>query len=468
MLASLAIGALVGAASGTAAAAPTVDAKSRLLTASDLPAGWHAGRAARTRLNLAATPCLRGLTSAAPTASAWARTTFAAASGLPAFSEALAVATASWYDREVAALAGCRRLSLTVNSKRVTATLAQTGLPAPVASSHAFSLGLTATGVPIGAVIVLFRTEGLDGEAIYLTIGPPTVATAEAMVDVAVSKAEGLAVPPPKIISVVSSPVKVARTSLGSVGYREIGSGPPLLMIMGFEGTMETWDPRFVDALAHEHKVVIFDNAGIGPTRKPGASITIDEMADQASALIGTLGLRRPDVLGWSMGTMIAQALAVLHPTQVHQLVLCAGYPGTGTVEPTQTAIKDLTAGTPQEALADLFPANQHVAATGYELAIASWPASAAAPAAVVAAQEQAIRHWWSGADRAGKRTGAISASTLILDGAADRLDPKMNAHRLQALIHGSDLELYPDAGHAFLFQDEKAVVAKIESFLSS
>ena len=64
-------------------------------------------------------------------------------------------------------------------------------------------------------------------------------------------------------------------------------------------------------------------------------------MADQTSALISALGLGRTDVLGWSMGGMIAQALAVLHPAQVRRLVLCATFPGVGTVMPPQATIND-------------------------------------------------------------------------------------------------------------------------------
>lgn len=105
---------------------------------------------------------------------------------------------------------------------------------------------------------------------------------------------------------------------------------------MGYGWTMEGWDPRLVHALARHNRVVMFDNAGIGHTQPlPGeltATLTIDAMADQTSALIDTLGLGRPDVLGWSMGGMIAQALAVLHPAQVRRLVLCATFPGTGAV----------------------------------------------------------------------------------------------------------------------------------------
>ena len=107
-----------------------------------------------------------------------------------------------------------------------------------------------------------------------------------------------------------------------------IGSGPSLVLIMGYGGTMQTWDPRFVNTLAMHNQVVIFDNAGIGDTQALPAPLTIDAMADQTSALISALGLGRTDVLGWSMGGMIAQALAVRHPAQVRRLVLCATFPG--------------------------------------------------------------------------------------------------------------------------------------------
>jgi pimeloyl-ACP methyl ester carboxylesterase len=102
--------------------------------------------------------------------------------------------------------------------------------------------------------------------------------------------------------------VRTAHTTMGAVGYRIVGSGPPLVMVMGYAGTMEVWDPRFVDALARHHRVVIFDHAGVGQTQVLPAPLTIDAMADQTSALISALGLGRPAVLGWSMGGMIAQA----------------------------------------------------------------------------------------------------------------------------------------------------------------
>jgi pimeloyl-ACP methyl ester carboxylesterase len=138
------------------------------------------------------------------------------------------------------------------------------------------------------------------------------------LVSVAVSACGSSSVKPTAATaSVVSAPVRIAHTRLGDVGYRVVGSGPPLVLIMGYGWTMEGWDPRLVHALARHNRVVMFDNSGVGRTQQLPAPLTIDAMADQTSALIDTLGLGRPNVLGWSMGGMIAQALALLHPAQV-------------------------------------------------------------------------------------------------------------------------------------------------------
>lgn len=267
--------------------------------------------------------------------------------------------------------------------------------------------------------------------------------------------------------SIVSAPVRIARTARGAVGYRVVGAGPPVVLIMGYTGTMENWDPRFVDALAESHQVVIFDNAGIGRTAPLPRPVTIDAMADQTAALLAALGLRRPDVVGWSMGGMVAQALAAAHPAQVRRLVLCATYPGIGAVPPSRGTISALAGGTLQGLISDLFPADQAAAFAAYASAIARYPAHPFAPAATAAAQARAIGLWWAGADPAGRLTARILAPTLIADGAADRLVPVANDHALARLIPRSRLALFPDAGHAFLFQEGPRFVALVESFLS-
>jgi pimeloyl-ACP methyl ester carboxylesterase len=268
--------------------------------------------------------------------------------------------------------------------------------------------------------------------------------------------------------SVVGAPVRIARTARGPVAYRTLGSGPPLLLIMGYAGTMETWDPLFVDTLARHYRVVIFDNAGTGATGALPAPLTIDAMAAQTSALIDALRLGRTDVLGWSMGGMIAQALAVTHPGQLRRLVLCAAFPGTGRIiRPPQRQIDALTSGNPQATAAALFPADQGFAFDAMSAELSLYPAHATAPAATIAAQGRASLGWFAGRDVAGRETARIAAPTLIADGAEDRLDAAFNAHVLAGLIRHSTLLLYPDAGHAFLFQEGAPFLARVETFLS-
>jgi pimeloyl-ACP methyl ester carboxylesterase len=312
--------------------------------------------------------------------------------------------------------------------------------------------GLTATNVTA-------RTRAADGwRALRRGIALGLVAVLASFALSACGSSPGKA---PGTASVVSAPVRIAHTRLGAIGYRVVGSGPPLVLIMGYAWTMEGWDPRLVHALARHNRVVMFDNSGVGRTQPlPGeltATLTIDAMADQTSALIDALGLGRPDVLGWSMGGMIAQALAVLHPAQVRRLVLCATFPGTGAVVPSQAATR---AGSD-------FPANQVNAYDAFKAAISEYPAAPAPSAATKVAQASAVIDWWDGTDAAGRKIARISVPTLIADGTADRLDPVANDHTLASLIPRARLMLYPDAGHGFLFQEGTPFASLIESFLT-
>jgi pimeloyl-ACP methyl ester carboxylesterase len=264
--------------------------------------------------------------------------------------------------------------------------------------------------------------------------------------------------------AVTSTPAEMAQTTLGPVGYREIGNGPPLVLIMGYGGTMETWEPQFLDTLARHFRVVVFDNAGIGATQALASPLTVDAMANQTSALIDALRLGPTDVLGWSMGGMIAQALAVLHPGQVRRLVLCATFPGVGTVIPPQAKINDLTNG---NGLSVLFPADQPMAADAFSAGSQSYPDAEAASAGVISAQADASLSWFHGTDAAGRKTSQITAATLVADGAEDQLDAVANSRTIARLIPGAKLLIYAGAGHGFLFQEGTPFAVTVESFLS-
>ena len=459
-----AVGVLV---SGCGESATVQRLRSRLLSAADLPAGWSSHTTGNVKL--ANTPCLSDL---AKRAKRWSYETAAFVEGesIPNLGEVLASGPGvdqAW-TRFADALASCRSATLVLGSIKVKAIVRPLAFPRVGSSSSAYAWALSVAGISIGSDLVFFQAGRYRGYLSYAGLGPPQTATVEAFARAAAAKARtGSTAPVPDTVSIASAPVQSARTRLGNVAYRAIGTGPPLLLITGFSGTMESWDPRFVNALAQHHRVITFDNAGIGKTGRLPAPLTIDTMADQTSALLDTLGLARTDVLGWSMGSMIAQALAVRHPIQVDHLILGAGYPGSGTtIRPSRAALDAFESGDPPKVMAALFPADQTAAQSTYLAAISSYPPAASAPADVVNTQKHAVDTWWNRADPTGPEASRITAPTLVADGTVDQLDPTANSRMLANLIPGAKLRLYPDAGHAFLFQDEATFTALIDSFL--
>jgi pimeloyl-ACP methyl ester carboxylesterase len=441
--------------------------QARLLSVADLPAGWSAVPANPQSAQTSA-PCLSSL-GTQPKGLTYQAASFVEGTAIPTATEVLATGPQiqrTWQDLG-RAMARCRTATITIAGNKVMATIRPLSFPHVAGVSSACAWAFTAGGVRIGLDMVLFLSGSYAGYLAYSDLGPPSVATVTAFAGAVTAKAEkGSTARIPDTVSIASVPVRAVHTTMGTVGYRAAGTGPPLVLIMGYGGTMQDWDRRFVDALAQHYHVVIFDNAGIGGTQALPVP-TIDAMANQTSALISALGLTRPSILGWSMGSMIAQALAVLHPSQVRRLILCASYPGDGTdLRPSQAAINALNSGNSQNETAVLFPPGQTAATNTYLAAISSYPAAPAAPADIVTAQARAVDQWWAGTDPAGQQTGRITVPTMVADGTADRLDPAANSHTLAGLIPGAKLTLYPDAGHAFLFQDQAAFLPMIYSFL--
>jgi len=295
----------------------------------------------------------------------------------------------------------------------------------------------------------------------------PRGASAPVGVGDAGAAASGAAAVTGRAADILSAPTLVAHTAEGEIGYREVGEGSPIVLVMGYGGSMDTWAPAFVDSLAAQHTVVVFDNAGVGQTTDLPAPLTVPAMADQTSALISALRLHRPAVLGWSLGGMVAQALAVRHPGQVSQLVLAATQAGTGASLPIPpAAAAALNSPNPAVVLSVLFPADQAAAARAYGQGILQYPDFYQASAAVKTAQNAALARWMAGDDPAGRAVGRIRVPVLVADGRSDALDPTANDVLLAHSLRRARLVLYPDAGHAFLFQDAAEFVPTVERFL--
>ena len=230
---------------------------------------------------------------------------------------------------------------------------------------------------------------------------------------------------------------------------------------------MDNGEPSFVDTLAAHHRVIVLDNAGTGETSALTAPLTITKMAVQTSAFITTLHLRGPAVLGWSMGGMIAQTLAVLYPWQVSRLILAATQPGNGGALPIPASVLAEQGSTNLATVIGLlFPPDQEAVGLAYFEAIFQYPDFYAAPAAAASAQLAAALSWIAGHELVGHLVGLVHVPTLGRGRNAGQVRPVANDYLLARSIPGARLVLYPDAGHGFLFVSgmERYVASGVQS----
>jgi pimeloyl-ACP methyl ester carboxylesterase len=193
-------------------------------------------------------------------------------------------------------------------------------------------------------------------------------------------------------------------------------------------------------------------------------------MADNTASLIRAFQLRRADVLGWSMGGMIAQSLARRHPRRVRRLVLCATAPGNRKAtfpEPDVLALLANPAASPLGVFSHLFP-DRPAAGPAYVQDIGSYRDSAplAAPE-VTQAQFGAAGLWLSGGEPSGRPLRRLKLPVLVGAGGADRILPADNSRHLAARLPNARLVVYPRAGHGFLFAHRRDWVRRVKRFLN-
>ncbi len=210
--------------------------------------------------------------------------------------------------------------------------------------------------------------------------------------------------------------------------YRVYGSGYPLIMVMGYSGTQDTWDPTFLDDLAKEYKVITFDNRGMGETTAGTREFTIPQFADDTAGFMDALGIQKANVFGWSMGTYISQELVLNYPQKVDRLVLNAADPGgPQAIQPTPDTLAKLTdtSGTPEERGMRLMPLlfpqewisqKKNLEYVKETLGTSTLPS----PAESVNKQTQATANWQGTWDR----LPTIESQTMLATGMEDVLTP--------------------------------------------
>jgi pimeloyl-ACP methyl ester carboxylesterase len=238
--------------------------------------------------------------------------------------------------------------------------------------------------------------------------------------------------------------------------YERRGSGPPLLMIMGRSGTYSHWGEPFLEDLERDFELILYDHRGVGASTRLDGPIAIREMARDAAGLIGALELESAHVLGISMGSMIAQELALAEPQLIRTLTLGCSYcggPGSALMseELQQRMAEAIASGDVQRAIRASFEANVSPAFAADEDAWARFlhiSLRRRVSLDVIVAQTQAcIDHDTSA------RLPEIELPTLVVHGTVDQVLPVANGHMVAGLIAGSRLELLDDVGHLFFWE---------------
>ena len=282
-----------------------------------------------------------------------------------------------------------------------------------------------------------------------------------------------------KTASNTTAPTLFLQVNDHSYAYRRFGSGSglPLLCLQHFTGTLDNWDPAVTDPLASGREVILFDNAGVG--RSTGeVPQTIAGMAGHAMAFLDHLGIKTCDVIGYSLGGMVALQMVQDRPSIFRRMILVGTAPRGG------EDIMHLEKPSLAKRIQD--PTNR-----GYDVLkkifFTSSPASQASSEAfvrrlsqrkddldpvsgpkVAAAQIAAFREWEGFKGQRFTELSAIRHPTLVVNGVHDEMIPVPNSYRLSENMSNAVLLTYPDAGHGSLFQYPESFTRHAAAFLSS
>jgi pimeloyl-ACP methyl ester carboxylesterase len=276
-------------------------------------------------------------------------------------------------------------------------------------------------------------------------------------------------------LSYGSAPTQLIRAGNGiDYAHREIGSSTvPLVLLQHFRGNLENWDPQLVDALAAQRRVVAFDNAGVGATTGSTPD-TIEQMARDAIAFIATLNVPHVDILGFSIGSFVAQEIALIRPDVVRRLVLASAAPRGGAGMHGWAPEVINAVGQPQPDpngyLEVFFTSSAASRQAGQETLgrIYGRTSDVDEPTtwATRQAQYDAVCDWGIPNHAALQRVSAIGHPVFIANGDSDPMILPHFSYLLAGLIPQASVKIYADAAHGFLFQHASEFAADVTEFL--
>jgi pimeloyl-ACP methyl ester carboxylesterase len=274
-----------------------------------------------------------------------------------------------------------------------------------------------------------------------------------------------------------TAPTELVRARNETYAYRRIGGGfrRPLLCLQHFTGTLDNWDPAVTDPLGDGREVILFDSAGVGRStgKVPG---TVAAMAAHALDFLDALCVTSCDVLGFSLGGMVAQQMALDRPSSIHRMILVGTAPRGG--EDIMHLDKPSLArhlGDPTlkgyAVLQKIFfapTASSQAAGSAFIERLTQRREDLDTPSGpdVAAAQIAAFREWEQPTGFADLR--GIDQPTLVVNGIHDEMIPVSNSYRLAENLPNAVLLAYPDSGHGSLFQFHDSFTRHSAAFLAS
>lgn len=257
------------------------------------------------------------------------------------------------------------------------------------------------------------------------------------------------------------------------IWYETFGSGEPLLLIMGLSGTIQSWGLQ-IPELARQYRLICLDNRGVGRSDKPLGPYSIEDMAEDALAVLDAAGVDSAHVLGVSMGGLIAQALYHQRPTRVRSLVL--GCTGAGPNDPNyvppaphvwEILQRDRETEPPElilEAMARMFyhPSYRARMADLTARLLRLQQNEPQPPHAYAAQLSACLNHVPNS-----PRLKNIRVPTLVLHGDEDEIWPLANASHLAAHIPNAELAVIPDSGHMFMIEKPREFNQAVLDFLA-
>jgi pimeloyl-ACP methyl ester carboxylesterase len=278
-------------------------------------------------------------------------------------------------------------------------------------------------------------------------------------------------------------PVKRVHVGDIDIAYKTFGKGEPILLVSGAGGDMNAWDPSTLRVLSSNHTVIVFDNRGVGNTTTGSKPFSIQQFANDTAGLLDALKIRKADVLGYSMGSFVAQQLTVTNPEKVNRLILVAASCGGKEGIPQSPQLQKMASDIANKFLNNISVSQEEMKSLISVSLGSGWirlhpesleniPEAKDLLSSITPnnnlKQVKAVQSWfatnWSGIC---SQLTKLSNPTLVIIGTDDVAVPTANSLVIAGKIPGAWLVQIKDAGHAIPSQYPDKINRVLQTFLS-